>query len=195
MSKVKRFLFTSLVVALVSTGCGYRQQYKPVGQICVPHVDKAEAMQKAEGVLAKMHFAVEKYDPERGYIRTRPLSGAQFFEFWRRDNVGAGSSAEANLHDIRRIAELTISQQGEKLCVGCDVNVQRLSMPEREMSSRAKVYEMFSQSKESMQRLQLHPEQKRDVTWLDTGKDQGLSTRILKRIESQLGQPQKGKAR
>ncbi len=100
-------------VLCVLSGCSEQQQYEPIEQINVPDIDKAEAMQIAEDVLVKMHFTIEKAGYESGIIRTNPLPGAQFFEFWRSDNVGAFNTAEANLHSIRRIVELHISQKTE----------------------------------------------------------------------------------
>ncbi|MFQ6034300.1 MAG: hypothetical protein ACE5NM_00430, partial [Sedimentisphaerales bacterium] len=129
----------SLVLSLFPAGCAEQQRYETIEQICVPGVDKAEAMQIAEDVLAEMHFTIEKADLKTGIIRTRPLPGAQFFEFWRSDNVGVFNAAEANLHSIRRIAQICIRQKTEDrrrktdvcpqscaLCISCDVQVQRL---------------------------------------------------------------------
>jgi len=177
------------VVLLLLTGlagCANQQQFKALEQICVPDTGKTEAMQIAEDVLGQMHFAIDKADADQGLIRTRPLPGAQFFELWRIDNVGAFNSAEANLHSIRRIVELDISQQGEKLCVGCNVNVQRMFLPEQQVTSTARAYELFSRSTQAIQTLKLHPEQKKGVAWVDLGKDTKLATKILKRIEKQI---------
>jgi len=168
------------------TGCAKQQQFKAVEQICVPDTGKAEAMQAAEDVLGKMHFTIDKADAERGLVRTRPLPGAQLFEFWRSDNVGAFNSTEANLHSIRRVVELDISRQGGQLCLGCNVKVQRLSLPERQISSSARAYQMFSRSSRTTQRLELNPEQKKNAAWVDLGNDIRLATEILKRIEKQM---------
>ena len=167
-------------------GCAEQQQFKAVEQIFVPDTSKAEAMQAAEDVLGKMHFTIDKADAERGLIRTRPLPGAQSFEFWRSDNVGAFNSAEANLHSIRRVAELDIARQGGQLYIGCNVKVSRLSLPERQISSSARAYQMFSQSSPAMQMLELHPQQKKGMAWVDLGNDTRLATEILKRIENRL---------
>lgn len=176
-------------------GCAEQQQFEAVEQICVPDTAKAEAMQAAEDVLGKMHFTIDKADAERGLIRTRPLPGAQSFEFWRSDNVGAFNSAEANLHSIRRVAELDISPRdlpggkpgsGGQLCIGCNVKVSRLSLPEQQISSSTRAYQMFSQSSSAIQRLELHPQQKKGMAWVDLGNDTRLATEILKRIEKQM---------
>ncbi len=166
--------------------------------------DKLQAMETAEDVLAKMHFTIEKADTDpatlgidtphwRGFIRTRPLSGAQLFEFWRSDNVGADNWLESNLHSIRRVVELTISEQeegppqnGNRLCINCEVQKYRLSMPEHQVSSSARAYKMFSESNSAFQNLRLNPEQKAGMAWIDLGKDKQLAAEILKRIEEQI---------
>jgi len=187
-------LHALLTFALMLAGCAEQQRYETIEQICVPDMDKTEVMQIAEDVLAKMHFTIDKADVDRGVIRTKPLPGAQFFEFWRSDNIGAFNAAEANLHSIRRIAQLDInSQDGKgsqprkmaagvpKLYIGCDVQVQRLSLPEPHKLSQM-------------------PGQLTQITgaeWIDLGKDTKLATEILKRIEQRMtsdeGQDTKGR--
>jgi len=193
-----------LVFGLLLTGCAEEQQYGAVEPICVENVNKLEAMEIAEDVLAKMHFTIEKADAEpatpgidtrrwRGYIRTRPLAGAQFFEFWRSDNVGTDNWLESNLHSIRRVVELNMSEQdegppqsGNRLCINCDVQKYRLSIPEHQVSSSARAYKMFSESNPALQNLRLNPEQKAGMAWIDLGKDRQLAAEILKRISSML---------
>jgi hypothetical protein len=182
-----------VVLGLLLVGCAEQQRYEAEqtqvasDKIFVADSDMPNVMQIAEDVLAKMHFTIEKADVESGLIRTRPLPGAQFFEFWRSDNVGAFNRAEANLHSIRRIAELNIKQQDEGLSIGCDVKVYRLSLPERRVSSSARAYEMFSESSLLLQRIRLDPEQKAGMAWVNLGRDRQLEAEILKRISSILG--------
>ncbi|MFB0553148.1 MAG: hypothetical protein ACETWQ_07520 [Phycisphaerae bacterium] len=182
-----------LVFGLLLSGCAEEQQYGAVEPICLENVNKLKMMETAEDVLAKMHFTVEKVDAERGFIRTRPLSGAQFFEFWRSDTVGADNWLESNLHSIRRVVELTMSEQeegppqsGNRLCINCDVQKYRLSLPEHQVSSSARAYQMFSESNSAFQNLRLNPEQKAGMAWIDLGKDRQLAAEILKRIEQQI---------
>jgi len=178
-----------MACALILAGCAEEQRYETIEQICVPDMDKAKVMQIAEDVLAKMHFTIDKADVDSGVIKTRPLPGAQFFEFWRSDNVGAFNAAEANLHSIRRIAQVDIRQKTEKrkkkkeernltsdicplisvLYIGCDVQVQRLSVPKFE--TRSSKFEIPALS---------------GMEWIDLGKDTKLATEILKRIEQRM---------
>lgn len=185
MKKVKSLSFLSCVLLSSLIGCAGSQRHETVRQICVPDTDKAEVMQIAEDVLGKMNFTIDKADAELGVIRSKPLQGAQFFEFWRKDTIGAYNRAEANLHSIRKIVELDIKQENERLCIGCVVEVQRLSLPERRVTGWH-AYEMFSESDSSTQRLQLEPKQKTAMAWVDLGQDDKLRTLILKRIEKRL---------
>ena len=189
--------YALMTFALLLAGCAEQQQYGAVKPICVENINKLQAMEMVEDVLAKMHFTIEKADAEtatldvdtpcwRGFIRTRPLPGAQFFEFWRSDNIGADNWLESNLHSIRRVVELNMSEQDEGLCINCDVQIYRLSLPERRVSSSARAYDMFSKSSPALQRIELNPEQKESMAWIDLGKDTQLTAEILKRISSML---------
>jgi len=186
--------YTLMTFALIATGCT-QQPSAPPGIKVQDNtlfieqsrgIGMADTMEAAEDVLARMHFDIEKADIDSGVIRTRPLPGAQFFEFWRSDNVGADNSLAANLHSIRRTVELNISQQDGELCIGCDVRVQRLSIPEHRVSSSSRAYEMFSQSRPSLQKLGLNPEQKEEMAWIDLDNDIRLAAEILKRIEARI---------
>jgi hypothetical protein len=146
----------------------------------------AYLMKVAEDVLAEMHFAIEKADVRNGLIRTRPLPGAQFFEFWRNDNVGIDNAIAANIHTIRRIVTIDINQQGPQIHIVCEVHTQRLSLPERPVNSSTGVYGMFSQSSPLLQRLILNPEQAKRMTWIDLGRDSRLEVEIIKRIETRI---------
>ncbi len=183
MNKTRMLLLAGCTALCVLSGCAKQQQFETLEQICVSNTNKADVVQAGEDVLGRMYFTVDKVDVENGYIKTRPLAGAQFFEFWRKDNVGAYNAGEANLHTIRRTAELNITEQGGQLCIGCDVKTQRLSLSEREVASSSHAYGMFSKSNKRMQTLEIDSQQK---AWIDLGKDTKLSTLILKRLEEEL---------
>lgn len=180
----------SLVCGLFFAGCAKQQQYQVAEQaphqIYLENVEKSRAMAVAEDVLARMHFTLEKADLNLGFIKTNPLPGAQFFEFWRSDNIGSFNRTEANLHSIQRIIQLSFRPENEKLHISCDARVYKLSLPERQITSSTHAYEMFSRSSPSIQKLKLIPEQKRALSWLDLGQDKQLAKEILKRIEEKV---------
>jgi len=185
-------IYAILICAIMAAGCVRQTSNTPVVKVRdgALHVEQnsgismAGLMEVAEEVLAGMYFTIDKADTNRGLIRTRPLPGAQFFEFWRSDNVGPDNTLAANLHTIRRTVTIEINQQDEQLSIGCNVQAQRLSLPERQVSSSARVYGMFSQSSKSLQKLKLNPEQKKEIAWIDLGRDPQLEAEILKRIET-----------
>ena len=186
MNMIKSLSVIGCAVLVVLAGCGKERQYKPVEQICIANPDKAAVMQAAQDVLNDMYFTIDKADTGEGYIRTHPLPGAQFFEFWRSDSVGSFNSAESNLHSIRRTAELNISRQNGQVCIGCNVKTQRLELLERKVSGSREMPGMFSRTKSSLQRLELENEQKKNMAWVDLGRDSQLETEILKRIEKSI---------
>lgn len=153
----------------------------------------AQIMQAAEDTLSRLHFAIEKFDAEQGIIRTEPLRGAQFFELWRRDNVGLHNAAEANLHTIRRAVELRITGEQGQVSVDCRVQVQRLSLPENKAVSVSQAYRMHSASRSRTQRLQLTAQQRQGMAWIDMGQDDCLAARILDAIARRVRQLEEGK--
>jgi len=173
----KRVAHPTLLIAFafMLAGCAEQQRYQTIEQICVPDMDKAEIMQIAEDVMAKIHFTIDKADLDTGVIRTRPLLAAQFFEFWRSDNVSAFNAAEANLHSIRRIAQLDIKPQDNKIFISCDVQVQRLSVINPATCGQGSPPPQVRGLKEFPATAEME--------WVDLGKDTQLATEILKRIE------------
>jgi hypothetical protein len=192
--KTSSRFYALVACALFAAGCAEPYKGETIEQICPAGIDKQQAMRITEDVLAKMNFTIAKSDADLGVIKTRPLAGAQFFEFWRKDNVGSFNSAEANLHSIRRIAEVNINRQDTQLCIRCSVNTQRLHLPPRELRSRSRAYNMFSQSSQTTQTLKVNPKQKQAMVWVDLGNDSQLATVILKRIENKIAKIQKGKS-
>jgi hypothetical protein len=186
-------LFTCWLLLWLA-GCAENKYIRTTEQICPPAVTKTDAETIAESVLAEMHFTIEKFDAEMGYIRTNPLSGAQTFEFWRTDSVGSFNRAEADLHSIRKTVELNIGEQSGQLCINCKATTQRLSLPQGQ-DAAGKDYTNIAESRRSAQKLKLGHEQKSNITWTDLGRDNQLETEILKRIEKRLSTAKKEKVK
>lgn len=181
-----------LVGLVLAAGCATSPRAVPKdGSVNIADVSMAEAMSVAEAALGRMHFVIEKADPQRGIIRTKPLTGAQFFEFWRSDNVGPARVVEANLHTLRRSVELRLQPDGGQIRIDCHVHVQRLSLPANEVASVSQAYRMYSKSTPTIQRLELEPGQQEDLAWIDLGEDRALAERILKRVAERIGYQEK----
>ena len=172
---------------MLLAGCASSQ--RPASEeksLCLSDINMADAMKATEKALRRMHFTIEKADATSGIVRTKPLTGAQFFEFWRSDNVGPAQVIEASIHTIRRSVELQLRPSGSQIRLACMVRVQRLSLPENEVASVSQAYRMYSKSTPTLQRLELEPEQKGRLAWIDLGEDPALAEKILKRIAQEI---------
>ena len=189
MNMVKLLLAAIItsVTLFLSAGCVSESKMMTVEPLCDKTAGITEAMEASEKVLGQMHFVIEKSDRGAGLIRTRPLEGSQFFEFWRKDNIGSFNRVYSNLHSARRIVELKfIANDGGGICILPSVSLQHLSIPEEESGGTAKAYTIISDSSEEEQSLSLNPEQASGMGWVDLGSDAALEAKILKQISKQI---------
>ena len=133
------------------------------------------ARQAAQDVLTDMGFRIDKYDVDAGVITTLPLTGGQFFEVWRGDNASSFSAAEANLHSIKRVVELTFAPSEGQLCMLCDTRIKRLSLPEKEVAGTTGTRSLFTKSSSQLMAVRLNPAQERQMAWIDMGSDAALA--------------------
>ena len=191
---MKRARYATAIAALLAsaglqgctTACGRPHAGTP---LVLPEADRHQAFEAAMAVLGRMHFRIDKADPNAGLIQTQPLPAAQWFEFWRSDNVTLCNHAEANLHSLRRTVRITLLSQAQGLSLDCQVNVQRLSVPSRTVSSSVTAYQTLSESTVYAQSLKLSPEQEKAMEWVDQGSDTGLASRVLRRKQTALRGP------
>lgn len=141
-------------------------------------------MDAAIDVLEEMYFEIDKADA--GYIRTEPLPAAQFFELWRRDNPTQYEKLEANLHTIRKTVELTFIPADNRLCIDCNVFLQRLSLPEQPATRATRAFNIFTISASELEKLRLSDDQLRSLAWLDLGRSPALENEILQTIKNRL---------
>ncbi|MFC1676263.1 hypothetical protein ACFL3G_04260 [Planctomycetota bacterium] len=184
--KTTKLLLVAMVLFVLLAGCAQQEKFEPVEKVCAGGLDKAQALQTAEAVLVKMHFKIDKADVEQGFIRTHGLTGAQFFEFWRKDSAGEFNRAEANLHNIRRIVQVDVTGQGSDVCLGCIVKTQRLSLSEvakDDEGDEVTVTDRFAPQISHDPDLRLG---ERKQAWVDLGRDTRLETKILKQIKEKL---------
>ena len=150
-------------------------------------LSKTETLHLARNVLLAYHFRILKEDASAGTLRTHPLSGAQFFEFWRRDGRGSFNVLESSLHTIQRTVEITLREQAPGTAFSCVVRAERLSVPGQGIESDSQAYRMLSDSSRSLQKLKLTPYQQRNMEWIDLGLDWGLSEHIAAEIIRKAG--------
>jgi len=174
-------LFFSACAFAFLAGCS-NPRAKQVDKICLPGLSITKAFDLSEGVLRDFNFTVNKQDPNTGYISTRPLPGGQFFEFWRKDNVGSYNQLQSSIQSIRRTVELKMDEQAGNLCVACNVRLERLSLSEPPEEVRGLQFDRFTgrRIKTAAMKMELEPGQ---AAWIDLGTDTKLESVILGKIE------------
>lgn len=183
---MKKLILVSLFfMAVIVPGCAQKQQIAPEPR-CLSGIDKENAMSAAEKALVRMNFVIDKFDPNLALITTKPLAGAQFWEFWRKDSVGGYNSALASIHTLQRTVELGFTPGESQICVTPKVRVERLSIPEKYIDSAGRAYAMFSEGEDERQSLSLNEEQEKKMDWIDIGRDYQLEKTILDRIQKQI---------
>ena len=183
MNKAGYVYFIVIVSLLGLFGCSSQKQIAPSEPLCLQWMPKEPAMETAEKALVKMRFTIEKYDTEKGLIITKPLRGAQFFEFWRHDNVGAQAGAEASIHSVRRTAVLNFSHTQTQLCIKCDVQTERLNFIVEDDEGISMADGVYSNRNNSGQNLAIDTD---GMSWTKLGADAGLETKILERIKNTM---------
>ena len=186
MNKDKWVYLATVTLLVGLAGCGTENQIAQSEPVCLQTADKGRIMEITEDVLTRMNFVIEKYDVETGFVKTKPLRPGQFFEFWRTDNASPAAATEANLHSIRRTAKLKIFEEDGEVCATCEVGIERLSLPDREITGMSWLAGMFTESSQTQQRLTLKPEQQEGMAWIDLGPDAALERKILTLIEKKF---------
>lgn len=191
MNRSKLLWMMTFVGLFLVAGCASKVEFPAPEPLCSSGLNLDEAMEAGEDVLGRLRFSISKYDSAAALIRTGPYEGAHFFEFWRMDDAGNYDRAYSNIHSIRRFVELNFEEQNGQLCIHCRVDMQRLSLPEEEVSGSAKAFTIFSESEETRQSLQINPEQAEEMAWIDMEPDNRLAAKILKKIEKKIANPKK----
>jgi hypothetical protein len=171
------------------TGCAEQAYYADPQQsqaMTFANTDKDRAMHAAEHILGQMHFTISQLDTNTGILTTNPLSGAQFFEFWRKDAASSSSLAESSLHTIRRSITLEFSEEGTSTVARCHALTERLSVPNREVSGHSRAYSALTDSSDSIPTMRMDQAQKDDMAWISLGYDPDLAQSILYHIETEL---------
>ena len=182
MNMLRNIIFSLLLMIMVC-GCAEEINIPPSEPLCLAPADKTQIMEIAENILVRMHFVIEKYDVDSGFIKTRPLSGAQYFEFWRKDNADSINAAEANLHSLQRTVQLGIVENTQGLCLKCDVNVKRLSLPDSEFLRVSQMDQSFTSGRAFKMSLRVGEKKVEGMTWIDLGPDPALERKIISLIE------------
>ena len=184
-------VWTLFTLVCFLSGCTEKQMAAPEPK-CLSSVDINSAMKSSELVLIGMNFIIDKQDTTLHIMTTKPQTGSQFFELWRKDNVGGYNCAQSNLHSIQRTVELGFNEIQGQVCIVCTVKRERLSIPEKDIDSAGQAQSLFTGNNKTMQSLTINSEQEKKMDWIDIGRDSRLEKSILDRIDKKITGKKKG---
>ncbi|UCG34326.1 MAG: hypothetical protein JSU68_06745 [Phycisphaerales bacterium] len=138
-------------------------------------------------VLRRNHLRPTREDRGAGVIQSQPAVTQSWFEFWRRDVVDGYSFAEAQLHSIRRAAciKMDRSEDPDQYIVSVRVDKERLSTPERQVTSAAGAIQMFGSGVPTTRGRMVAAAEAR--SWTPLGRDGNLEARLLAEIIREYG--------
>ena len=175
------------VAALLLPVWGCMAPAQPIGRtaalLSVSDADAFERLWEASArVLRRNHLQPTREDRVAGVIQSSPTVTESWFEFWRRDVVDGYSFAEAQLHTIRRAALIKMdrSEEPDEYIVSVRVNKERLSMPERQVTSAAGAIQMFGSGLPTTSGKMVAAAKAR--AWIPLGRDGNLEARLLGEI-------------
>ncbi len=107
-----RTIVIALAAVLVACGAGCVKYTEPVAAVTAeltPAERNFEAnWLAAQDVLRSYRFTIDRRDKRAGVITTKPLTGMQYFEFWRRDAVTPEAVLAGSIQTIHRTATVRI---------------------------------------------------------------------------------------
>ena len=167
-----------------ASGCAKQVEVAPSEPVCMSLASKEDMMKAAEDVLKKKQFVIEKYDLDAGYIVTRPMRGSQFFEVWKGDNIGGVNKGRSSIHSIQRVVEMDFTPGSGQWCLICTAEMQRFSMPEKQLRGHSRASRAFVEGGTSMMRL--YPDTEGEMAWIDLGRDGELERNLIELIKQNL---------
>ena len=183
----RRAVLIGLLALVVSAGCSRAPSARYGNPLGFSTADAEKIEFAARRVLAELRFEVEVPEASEGRLATGWLTGASWFEFWRRDTRGTYQTAESSLNTIRRRATITISPKEAGSEVFVKVDKQRRSIPDAAPESISHAFSLYNpEDSDLVRQNELAPEA---LTWVDAGRDDVLEQYILERIQAYLPVP------
>jgi hypothetical protein len=183
---MKRILWGLVLVAASALGgCTRAPEARFPNPMPLPSSDPVTVEKVARRVLLELRFDILYPDTKEGRVATDPLTGAQWFEFWRGDTVTAADRLESSLHTIRRTATVTVTPGPRGSQVAVQVAKERLSAPGTSPQSVGQTYNLFSPSKTDLARQDEFKETY--FAYVPMGRDDALEQKILEQIQAHLG--------
>jgi hypothetical protein len=136
-----------LLACLGVAGCpGYTEPTGPQPQLTRAEQNFNAVWQASQDVLRKYYFNIDRQDRRAGVITTLPLTGKQWFEFWRHDSIGTDAVVESTFQTIRREVQISIRPTkpgADTFTAMVEVNVSRSDGGMPQLTSTSEAMHLF----------------------------------------------------
>jgi len=174
-----------MVLAGAAAGCTVPAAPRFSNPMVFTNAAPSQVEVAAERIVMELRFEIERPPAGPGRITTLPLTGASWFEFWRRDTRGAYQSVEASAHTVRRLVTVQVTPRDKGCQVLVKVDKQRLSAPNVMPDNIAESFSKYDpQDSELVRQNELSAKK---YKWLDSGRDEVLEQYILEHIQLAVG--------
>ncbi len=179
--------FSAAVFFLVGLLGGCQVSPPPNGptQIILGIPDREAFIDETLSLLRRRNFTPERVDRGAGVVVTRPSTGQQWFEIWRRDSIGGYQLLESSIHTVRRIVSVQLDplepeQPDDKFRVSVRVDKQRYSAPERQVTTASGALAIYSERLPTTEGLLAS--RTKGEHWVPLGRDVQLELYLLDMI-------------
>ncbi len=177
------------VACLAGSGCGsHTEPIGPAPEQTSGQKAFAEVWNAATDTLDRYGFEIAYQDRRTGVIRTRPITGKHWFEFWRKDAASDFARKESTLQTIYRSAEVRIvpsDQEKDEFDVRVVAKAVRSSRPVIQVTSTSEAFDLFSYG--NRMRTDWRSEDGEIQTIVPLGEDEALAEQLRQDILSRLG--------
>jgi hypothetical protein len=145
MKTVLRVVMASVVA--MAAGCvQYTTPMAPEAEMTTSEKNFQVLWLAAQDVLREYHFVIDRHDRRAGILTTRPLTGQQFFEPWRKDAVTQWDLWDGSIKTLYRSVTIRIQAkdpQAQWYEPVVEVTVSKPNPPKQPVHSTSAAYGMF----------------------------------------------------
>lgn len=179
----------TLATMVVATMSGCATISGPAATVSNPVFVRAnnheEAWERTVDVVHDYLFEIERENKLGGVLETRYKTGANLFEPWHRDSVGARNRAESTLQSIRRKAYLSVTPVDGGFMVGVEAHKELEDVARAANSAGAAT---FLDNSPLQRDLNPVVGQATPSGWIARGRDVALEQSMLLSINRAFGQ-------
>ena len=181
------FAIALTVVVATLSGCATMSGPRPVvsNPVFVRANNSEEAWERTVDVVHDYLFEIERENKLGGILETRFKTGANLFEPWHRDSVGAANRAESTLQSIRRKAFLSVTPVEGGFMVGVEAHKELEDVARAANSVGAAT---FLDNSPLQRDLNPVVGQATPSGWIPKGRDMALEQSMLLSINRAFGQ-------